>query len=210
MTMDDVDADVLVLGAGLAGLTAARDLQSTGWHVVVLEAKDRIGGRVWTGTLPGTDVRMEWGGMWIHPAHQPSVAAEIARYGLRAARTDDAASFAWRRPIAAWRVGGARRVAPIVERGAGQADPRRDACARPGGIGRSVADWVAGTGMSPGAAALTPGSFAAAMGGGRSAEMSMVGLFAGTTDIHLDEAWTEVGDLFTDGTTSPSRPSRGP
>lgn len=43
-----MDADVLVLGAGVAGLKAARDLRFAGRRVVVLEARDRVGGRVWT------------------------------------------------------------------------------------------------------------------------------------------------------------------
>jgi monoamine oxidase len=41
-------ADVLVLGAGVAGLKAGRDLRDAGLRVVVLEARDRVGGRVWT------------------------------------------------------------------------------------------------------------------------------------------------------------------
>src|SRR6516162_8856207 len=44
--------DVAVLGAGLAGLTAARDLEQSGADVIVLEARDRIGGRVEAVTLP--------------------------------------------------------------------------------------------------------------------------------------------------------------
>ena len=43
-----MDADVLVLGAGVAGLKAARDLRDAGRRVIVLEARDRVGGRVWT------------------------------------------------------------------------------------------------------------------------------------------------------------------
>lgn len=42
------DVDAIVLGAGVAGLKAARDLHDTGLRVVVLEARDRIGGRIWT------------------------------------------------------------------------------------------------------------------------------------------------------------------
>ena len=43
-----VDADVCVVGAGYAGLTAARRLTQAGQTVVVVEARDRVGGRVWT------------------------------------------------------------------------------------------------------------------------------------------------------------------
>lgn len=44
---------VAVVGAGLAGLTTTLDLQAAGWDVVVLEARERVGGRVLT--LRGTD-----------------------------------------------------------------------------------------------------------------------------------------------------------
>lgn len=80
--MEPHDADVLVIGGGLAGLTAARDLREAGQRVIILEARDRLGGRTWTGALPGTDVRVEFGGTWVIPESQPGVARAIERYGL--------------------------------------------------------------------------------------------------------------------------------
>ena len=76
------DVDVVVVGGGLAGLVAARDLTAAGRRVTVVEARDRLGGRTWTAALPGTDVDVELGGTWVHPGAQPAVAAEIARYDL--------------------------------------------------------------------------------------------------------------------------------
>ncbi len=57
------DADVLVLGAGLAGLHAARMLEADGFKVLVLEADTRIGGRMWT--LDGLPGRPEAGGQQV-------------------------------------------------------------------------------------------------------------------------------------------------
>ena len=55
---------VLVVGAGLAGLSAARFLADRGVGVTVLEARDRVGGRVWSGRL-GNDEIVELGAEWI-------------------------------------------------------------------------------------------------------------------------------------------------
>jgi monoamine oxidase len=56
---------VIVIGAGLAGLAAARDLATAGAEVTVLEARDRIGGRIWTSRL-WPDLPMDLGASWIH------------------------------------------------------------------------------------------------------------------------------------------------
>jgi monoamine oxidase len=59
-------ADVAVVGAGLAGLVAARDLRAAGLTVVVLEARDRVGGRILNHTL-ANGVVVEVGGQWVGP-----------------------------------------------------------------------------------------------------------------------------------------------
>jgi monoamine oxidase len=59
-------ADVVVVGAGFAGLTAARNIAGAGRSVVVLEARDRVGGRVWNHDLGG-GVVSERGGTFVGP-----------------------------------------------------------------------------------------------------------------------------------------------
>lgn len=56
---------VVVIGAGLAGLAAARELMRAGHQVVVLEARDRIGGRIWTSNR-WPDLPLDLGATWIH------------------------------------------------------------------------------------------------------------------------------------------------
>lgn len=56
---------VIVIGAGLAGLAAARELQDQAYEVVVLEGRDRIGGRLWTSTK-WADIPLDMGASWIH------------------------------------------------------------------------------------------------------------------------------------------------
>src|SRR5436190_640565 len=63
-----VDADVCVVGAGYAGLTAARRLADAGRSVIVLEARDRVGGRIWTHHLSDGST-IDRGGAFLAPGH---------------------------------------------------------------------------------------------------------------------------------------------
>jgi monoamine oxidase len=72
--------DVVVVGAGLAGLAAASRLVDAGAEVVVVEARDRVGGR--TLTLPAADgTPIDHGGHWIGPT-QDRIAALAERVGV--------------------------------------------------------------------------------------------------------------------------------
>lgn len=71
--------DVAVVGAGYAGITAARELAAKGWRVVVVEARPRIGGRTFTSNFLGRQI--ELGGSSVHWV-QPHVFSEMQRYGF--------------------------------------------------------------------------------------------------------------------------------
>lgn len=56
--------DVVVIGTGFAGLIAARDIGLTAGKVLLVEGRDRIGGRTWTAKALGEEFEM--GGTWVH------------------------------------------------------------------------------------------------------------------------------------------------
>ena len=100
--------DVIVIGGGFAGVTAARETALGGASTLLLEARDRLGGRTWTHRWNETDI--ELGGGWVH-WHQPHVWAEITRAGLGVELGEDA-------QISSWFVGAERREGAIKERDA--------------------------------------------------------------------------------------------
>src|SRR5262249_41683337 len=73
-----IEADVCVVGAGFAGLTAARRLAQAGKSVAVLEARDRVGGRIWTCQLPDGSA-VDRGGAFLANRHTAAnaLAAEV-------------------------------------------------------------------------------------------------------------------------------------
>ena len=80
MSSSRTETDVVVVGAGLAGLSAARALQGAGHSVVVLEARDRVGGRTLNEPI-GDGKVVEVGGQWVGPT-QDRMYALIAELGL--------------------------------------------------------------------------------------------------------------------------------
>lgn len=77
--MSNGDVDVVVIGAGLAGLSAARDLVKGGASAVVIEARDRVGGRTVSADFDGQ--RIDLGGQWLGP-NQRRMAALVKELGL--------------------------------------------------------------------------------------------------------------------------------
>jgi monoamine oxidase len=206
-----MDADVVVIGAGVAGVAAARDLTEAGHRVVVLEARDRIGGRTWYRRIPGTDVWAEYGGMFISRATQPSLAAELTRYGIGVTEPGEPESIGWVRSDR--HEEGAAAIDRIREQLAGSsltdaldqtakafANEGREALAQ---LDVPSAGWVDGL-HAPDEAADYLRSFLAAMGGAKVEKTSILPLLWDMIELEYTpvDAYVDLGELITDGTRS--------
>lgn len=87
---------VLVLGAGMSGLSAAAVLKAQGFDTLVLEARDRIGGRTWTSSTWG-DTPIDLGASWIHGAQDNPLTdlAQKANAQTLATNLESSSSYGW-------------------------------------------------------------------------------------------------------------------
>lgn len=92
---DPEQFEVVVVGAGFAGLTAARNLADQGISAVVLESRDRLGGRTWYRKFADTEQFVEMGGNWLTMNYQPLMQAELDRYGTPIELSPEMAASEW-------------------------------------------------------------------------------------------------------------------
>ena len=88
--MRHADADVIIVGAGIAGLTAAEILSKTGLKVLVLESRGRIGGRILTHFDAKEGFPIELGAEFVH-GRPPGLLQRLKRAGLRVKEIDEEA-----------------------------------------------------------------------------------------------------------------------
>jgi monoamine oxidase len=77
----DEAVDVVIIGAGLAGLTAAHEVLRRGYSCVVFEARDRVGGKTWSKPLKDDRGTVDLGAAWINDTNQEKMYALAKRYG---------------------------------------------------------------------------------------------------------------------------------
>ena len=206
-----MDADVVVLGAGFTGVTAARDLHEAGHHVVVLEARDRIGGRTWYREMPGAGVSVEYGGMFFSRATQPYLAAEIERYGIAVSPALDPEIVAWIRgderhegTAAIERIQGLLAASGLMDAlgATAKAFASGDRTAL-GDLDITSAAWIDTLVADPEAADYLR-AFLAAMGGARIERGSVLPLLWDMVELDYTpaDAYVDMGELFTEGTKS--------
>jgi len=85
--------DTIVIGAGIAGLSAAKELRRLGHSVLILEANDRIGGRGFVGLIGDERVPIDYGGAWLHGVPTNPLTGLVDLLGFQRVRTDLAAHF---------------------------------------------------------------------------------------------------------------------
>ena len=85
--------DVIIVGAGLSGLSAAKELIHLGHSVLILEANDRIGGRGYVGQIGDQKVPIDYGGAWIHGVSTNPLTSLVDAMGFRRSRSELSAPY---------------------------------------------------------------------------------------------------------------------
>ena len=75
--------DLIVIGAGFSGLQAAYSAKKAGLSVAVVEARDRVGGKIWSAPLASGRGCVELGGAWVNDSLQPRVWAYAKQFDLK-------------------------------------------------------------------------------------------------------------------------------
>ena len=206
-----MDADVVVLGAGFAGVAAARNLQEAGTRVVILEARDRIGGRTWYREMPGAGVSAEYGGMFFSRATQPHLAAEIERYGIAVTPPVEPELVAWIRGDERHEgMAAIERIQSLLA--SSQLMTALETTAKAFAAGERAAldalditsaAWVDALDADPEAADYLR-AFLVAMGGSSIDRTSVLPLLWDMVELDYTpaDAYVDMGELFTDGTKS--------
>ena len=206
-----MDADVVVLGAGFAGVAAARDLEETGVRAVVLEARDRIGGRTWYREMPDAGVSAEYGGMFFSRATQPHLAAEIERYGIAVTPPVEPELMAWIRGderhegmAAIERIQSLLATSDLMAALGTTAEAfAAGERAALGALDITSAAWVDALDADPEAADYLR-AFLVAMGGSSIERTSILPLLWDMVELDYTpvDAYVDMGELFTNGTKS--------
>jgi monoamine oxidase len=74
--------DIAIVGAGISGLALARTLSKAGFTLALFEARNRLGGRVFSVENPTSGQRLDLGPTWFWPESQPAIAALVDEFGL--------------------------------------------------------------------------------------------------------------------------------
>ena len=80
--------DVVIVGAGISGLSAAKELQHLNHSVLILESNNRIGGRAYVGYIGKDEVPIDYGGAWIHGVDTNPLTALVDAMGFTRQRTE--------------------------------------------------------------------------------------------------------------------------
>ena len=202
------DTDVAVIGAGFAGLVAARDLAASGFRVQLLEARDRVGGRTWHRPFGDTDERIEFGGTWFDARLQSPIREEAERYGIPISTATEYRTMRWFTggklregfPTGRWDGGDLERV--IVE---AAIEGRALQSATPDQIAAyddlTIAGWLDRLNATPATRDFIYG-WTSLMSGAAPTSCSVLSLLLTVGESGAYTYYTELSNLLPSGTTS--------